>query len=230
MALLPEKHSDRIAWVQNRIALWTANATAIGTTTGQVTAADTAATAAAAALAAQGVAQDAAKAATETLDDAMAALTNATMIVVEQVRTKARSAGSAVYPLANIPAPATPSPKPPPGQPTELKVSLTQTGALDMKWKCPQPPNASGTIYNVFRYSGGGVPTDADYLYIGGSGVREFTDETAPAGVPLIMYKIQAVRSTSVGPWATFNVFMGVNEGGSAFIESVQNTSQKLAA
>src|SRR5687768_10391985 len=108
MALLPEKHSDRIAWVQSRIALWNSNATQIGTTAAQVTDVSTKATAAADALAAQVTAHNAAKAATETVDNAMDLMTNATMIVVEQVRTKARSAGSGVYPLANIPAPATP--------------------------------------------------------------------------------------------------------------------------
>src|SRR5687768_7184621 len=121
MGLLPEQHALRIAFFQNRIANWTAEATNIGTTTTQVTAVQTAATAAASALAAQQSAQSAAKTATANLELAMAALTNAGMIVVEQVRTKARSAGEGVYVLADIPAPATPSPKPAPGKPTDFK-------------------------------------------------------------------------------------------------------------
>ena len=221
MGLLPENHAERISWFTSRTALWTTNATAIGTTSAAVTDVSTKATAATAALAAQQTAQNAAKAATQTLFDAMDALTNAGNIVIEQVRTKARTAGEGVYPLANIPVPATGSPKPPPGQPTELVVTLTQTGALDMTWKCPNPVGASGTTYNIFRRVG----ETGEFTYIGGTGAREFTDESAPAGAALIMYKIQAVRSTAVGPWATFNVFLGVSSGGAAMITSVVETT-----
>src|SRR4051812_1319044 len=88
MGLLPANHAARIAWFQSRIATWTTNATVIGTTTTQVTDVGTKATAAATALAAQETAQNAAKAATQTLLDAMDALTNSGNIVIEQVRTK----------------------------------------------------------------------------------------------------------------------------------------------
>src|SRR4051812_20291607 len=110
MRLLPENYADRIAFFTSRTALWTSAATALGTTTAQVTDVATKATAASAALAAQILAQNAAKAATQTLVDAMTALTNSGNIVIEQVRTKARTAGDSVYPLANLPAPATPTP------------------------------------------------------------------------------------------------------------------------
>src|ERR671916_187456 len=97
MGLLPENHAARIAWFQSRTALWTTNATAIGTTTAAVSDVSTKVTAAAA---------------------AMAALTNSGMVVVEQVRTKSRTAGDGVFPLSNIPAPATPSSIGAPGEPT----------------------------------------------------------------------------------------------------------------
>ena len=230
MGLLPKNHAACIAWFQSRTAIWTTNATAIGTTTTQVTDVDTKATAAADALAAQETAQNAAKAATQSLLDAMAALTNSGNVVIGQVRTKARTAGPGVYPLANIPAPGTPTPKPPPGQPTDLKVALDATGALNLSWKCANPPGASGTTYNVFRRVG----TAGEFTYLGGTGVREITDETVPAGSALVMYKIQAVRSTSAGPWNTFNVFLGVDTGGAATVTSVAvaggATTPKIAA
>ncbi len=157
----------------------------------------------------------------------MDALTNSGNIVIEQVRTKARTAGDGVYPLANIPAPSAGTPKPPPGQPTDLKVALDATGALGLSWKCANPPGASGTTYNVFRRIG----AVGEFTYLGGSGVREITDETVPAGSALVMYKIQAVRSTSVGPWNTFNVFFGVDTSGAAMVTSVAvAASPKMAA
>ncbi|MDB5324356.1 MAG: hypothetical protein JWN40_5987 [Phycisphaerales bacterium] len=228
MGLLPEGHAPRIAWFQSRIAIWSSNAVVIGTSAAIVTDVDAKATAAADALPAHETAQNAAKAATQTLLDAMAALTNSGNIVIEQVRTKARTAGDGVYPLANIPAPATPTPKPPPGQPTDLKVALDATGALGLSWKCINPPGARGTTYNVFRRIGVG----GEFTYLGGSGVKELVDETVPAGAALVMYKIQAVRSTSVGPWNTFNVFFGADTGGAAMVTSVAAVaaSPKMAA
>ena len=226
MGLLPVNHAARIAWFQSRIAIWTSNATVIGTNATTVADVETKATAAADALAAQETAQNAAKAATQTLLDAMAALTNSGNIVIDQVRTRARAAGDGVFPLANIPAPAIGSPKPPPGQPTDLKVSLDATGALTLKWKCVNPPGARGTTYNVFRRIG----ASGEFTYLGGSGVKELVDETVPAGAALVMYKIQGVRSTSVGPWNTFNVFLGAETGGSTMVTSVAAASPKIAA
>jgi hypothetical protein len=227
MGLLPKNHAARIAWFQSRIAIWTSNATSIGTTTTQVTDVDTKATAAADALAAQETAQNAAKAATQTLLDAMDALTNSGNVVIDQVRTKARTAGTGVYPLANIPAPATPAPVPPPGQPTDLKVALDATGMLTLKWKCANPPGSSGTTYNVYRRVG----ATGEFTYLGGTGTRTFTDGTVPAGAALVMYQIQAVRSTAAGPWNTFNVFLGSDTGGAATVTSVAvAASPKIAA
>ncbi len=226
MGLLPENHAARIAWFQSRNAIWTTNATAIGTTTTAVTDVAAKATTATTALAAQETAQNAAKAATDTLVNAMNALSNAGMAIVEQVRTKARSAGDGVYPLANIPAPATPTPVPPPGQPTDLQVTLDATGVLGLTWKCVNPTGGRGTVYNVFRRIG----ASGEFTFIGGSGMREFTDSMVPAGSPLVMYKIQAVRSTAVGPWNTFNVFLGVDTSGATMITSVVETRPKIAA
>lgn len=225
MSVLPNKSVERIQFCEQHLAIFAANAVAIGTTSAAVTDLTTKTTAARAAFNAQKTAQDAAKDATISYKMALAAMTDAVADIIKSIKVKAATAGDSVYALASIPVPATPSPKPAPGQPTDLVVTLTQTGALDMKWACPNPAGTSGTIYNIFRRVG----SEGEYTYIGGTGVREFTDESAPGGAPLLMYKIQAVRSTAVGPWATFNVFLGVSDG-SAMVESVVNTSPKLAA
>jgi hypothetical protein len=225
-SILPKNHADRIAWFTSRTALWTSNATVIGTTTTQVTAVSTAATAASAALAAQIAAQNASKAATETLNEAMATLTNAGNIVIEQVRTKARTSGDSVYPLANIPAPATPSPVPAPGKPTDLVVTLSETGVLNLKWKCPNPTGAQGTFYQVWRRIG---PT-ADFTFLGTVGSRTIDDNTLPAGSSQVTYQIQASRTTAVGPWAQFNVNFGVSSGGGMTATVTEGTPTKIAA
>lgn len=225
MALLPEQHAARIAFFQNRIANWTAEATNIGTTTTNVTAVQTAATAAATALSEQQIAQSAAKTATANLELAMEALTNAGMVVVEQVRTKARTAGPGVYVLADIPAPATPQPKGPPGKPTDFVALVSEDGSLDLGWKCPNPRGTSGTIYQVYRRT---TPT-GDFEHLGDTGQRKFVDATVPGGTSQMTYKIRGIRSTVAGAWATFNVTFGIGSGG-ALTASVVETTPKLAA
>ena len=66
---------------------------------------------------------------------------------------------------------ALPGPVPPPGTPYRLVVTLQPSGYLQMKWKCDNP--ASGVIYNVYRSL-----DDADPVFIGGAGRREFTSRT----------------------------------------------------
>ncbi len=103
---------------------------------------------------------------------------------------------------------ATPQPLGSLGKPSDLAVSLQETGALDLSWKCSSP-RASGMTYQVYRRIG----ADGAFEYLGGTGEKKFTDNTLPAGSAQVTYQIQAVRSTAVGPWAQFNVNFGVGGG-----------------
>jgi hypothetical protein len=167
-------------------------------------------TAAANALAAQLLAQQAAKDATTVLYAAVTAMGDYGSSLIDQIKAKARQDGDSVYALASIPPPPTPSPVPPPGTPTDFGVSLSQTGAVTITWKCPNPAGAVGTIYHVFRRVG---PT-GEFDFVGASGLKQFVDETIPAGSSQVTYQIQGVRSTAAGEWAQFNVNFGTNSGG----------------
>jgi hypothetical protein len=203
MALLPKNNADRVAFFNTRTGLWTTNATAIGTTTTAVTALSSLITTASSALAAQTTAQNAAKAATDAVKNAMDAMTNAGMAIIEQVRTKARSAGDSVYPLANIPAPATPSPTPAPGTPNNFSATLNADGSLTIEWKCASP--GGGVTYQVYRR----VTPTGDFAYQANTGLKKFDDSTIPAGSSQVTYQVRAVRSTAAGAWAQFNVNFG---------------------
>jgi hypothetical protein len=210
MSTVPNKPAEKISFFQTHNTPWAANAVAIGTTAGAVTALATKTTAAAAALAAQEAAQDAAKAATLALKNAVAAMSDAGMDIIKAIKTKAATDGPNVYVLAQIPEPATPSPVGPPGTPTDFAIELLQNGALTLKWKCANPPGAVGTIYQVYRKIGSAV----DFSFIGASGGRKFIDSTLPAIAGGVTYQITAVRSTSVGNPAQFNVNFGVGGAG----------------
>ena len=88
------------------------------------------------------------------------------------------------------------------------------------------PSGSTGTIYQIWRQI---APPDGPLEYIGGSGMREFTDSTLPEGSSNVMYQIQAVRSTAVGEVATFNVKFGTSSAGPT-IDSVVETPLRKAA
>ena len=71
------------------------------------------------------------------------------------------------------------------------------------------------------------IGTPEDYQFIGGSGLREFTDQTAPSGQAILYYKIQAVRTTAIGVAGEFIVRFGIGVGGGI---SVTTLAPKLAA
>ncbi|HYE17040.1 MAG TPA: hypothetical protein VEA69_01230 [Tepidisphaeraceae bacterium] len=221
--ILPRKPLERLGFVENHVGPWAASAVAIGTTAATITSLQTLATQARAAYDAQQLALEQARAATLGYSAAIEVMTRATADVLKQVKAKAAIVGGVgVYELALIPAPATPGPRPAPGKPTDLTVGIDGNGAILLGWKCPNPAGTSGTIYQVWR----AVGASEDFAYLGGVGSRKFTDDTVPAGATRLTYRIQAARSTAVGPWATFVVSFGTAGGAAtASVEAV-----KLAA
>jgi hypothetical protein len=211
-SVLPPTKLARIEFCENHDTPFSTNAVAIGTTAAAVTDLATKTSAARAAYNAQQAAQNAAKAATNDYNIAVEAMTTAAADIIKQIKAKAATAGPGVYSLAEIPAPAVPSPRPAPGTPTDFAAALDGNGALSLKWKCANPPGSSGTIYQVWRRNS---PT-GEFTYLGGSGSKDFVDATIPAGSAAVTYQIQAVRSTAVGAWAQFNVNFGVAAGGGA--------------
>jgi len=228
MPVVPVDKVAKIAFYENHTTPWSTNAVAIGTTATAVTDLTTKTAAARSAYNAQQAAQETAKAATLTLKNAVEAMASAGSDIIKSIRAKAAVTGDSVYALAQIPAPAAPSPRPAPGTPTDFKVALGADGAVTLNWKCNNPAGATGTMYQVWRRIG----ATGEFSYLGGSGTKDFVDDALPAGSARVTYQIQGVRSTAVGPWAQFNVNFGVGTGGGATIASVEETTPtaKLAA
>jgi hypothetical protein len=228
MSLIPPSVTGTIDYLQSKIDPWTTSATAIGTTTAAVTALAANVAAAQDKLAAQIAAQEAAKAATTDLHLAIRTLRRAGADIVKQIRAKAATGGDAVYVLAQIPPPATPSPVPAPGTPTDFSATLNPDGSLKLRWKCPNPAGSVGTIYQVARRTGAVGP----FAAVGGTGTRSFLDPTVPAAAAAaaggVTYQVTAVRSTASGTPAQFTVNFGVGGGGEATASVVG--APKLAA
>jgi hypothetical protein len=227
MGLIPDKRLDKIQFFQGKITPWSASAVAIGTTAGAVTDLQTKTDAAAAAVIAQEEARAASETATATADAAIAAMVSAGADIIKQIRTKAATSAdpNTVYNLAQIPAPAAPTPVGPLGTPDNFTVGLSPSGAVILKWKCTNPKSATGVTYQIWRRNG---PTE-EFTYLGGTGAKEYQDNTVPAGSSQVTYQIQATRSNSVGEWAQCNVNFGVS--GASMTASVEPTTpQKIAA
>ncbi|HYE20378.1 MAG TPA: hypothetical protein VEA69_18165 [Tepidisphaeraceae bacterium] len=223
MSFLPRKYEDLINLLKSKAVPWAANHAAIGTTSAAVTAMLAKATTAAAKLQAALDARESAKNATVDLDLAIAALRRAGADIVKQVRTKAATDGDGVYVLAEVPPPALPGPVPPPGTPTGFKVTLNPDGSVVTAWKCANPAGSGGTAYTIARKIG----ADGEFTQVGISGMRKWVDTTLPAGSGPVTYRIQAFRSTAIGPAAEFLVNFGVS-GGVATAKVV--SAPKLAA
>lgn len=221
MSLIPDSKTGKVAFFQTRVAPWTTSATLIGTTTQAVTDLGTKVTAAETAIAGQDAAYATYRAAVMTANNAVRTMVTAGSDIIKAIRAKAAVSGEGVYELAQIPAPATPTPVAPPGKPANFAVMISDSGALKLKWKCANPRGSGGTIYQIARRVGTGA-----MMPIGVSGTKSFIDVTVPAGVASITYQIQAVRSTALGEAAQFTVNFGVSDGG-ALITSV---APRLAA
>lgn len=104
--------------------------------------------------------------------------------------------------------PAKRQPMPAPGKPDKFKLVLSQSGSLTISWVCDNPRGSKGTIYQVSRRIDG-PGGQGPFEYVGSAGVKRFVDVTLPAGATNITYRVQAIRSTKVGPVAEYNVNIG---------------------
>jgi len=233
MSIVPKNLVSKIEFFEDHLAAWAANAVAMGSSAAKVTALQTKTTAARAALVAQREAKIAAKGKTLLLSDAVREMANAGGDIIKEVKVKAANDGSNVpYELAGIPGPATPSPVAAPGTPFDFLVLLiAANGALQLKWKCTNPPNGPGVYYSIERRLGGGGSTGS-FVLLGTSGARKYTDATVPAGTTRVTYRITATRTTGAGNPATFEVQFGVGGAGemTASVLGGGPTEPKLAA
>jgi hypothetical protein len=223
MGLIPDTKQGKINFFQSKITPWTTNATAIGTTAAEVTALNALVEAAADAVATQITNEAAFRASVASADVAINAMVKAGGDIISAIRTKARTAGDTVYDLAQIPAPATPTVRPAPGEPTGFAVELQNNGAVTLTWKCSNPAGTAGTTYQVWRRIG-----TSELAFLGVTGKKEFVDSTIPPGTIQATYQIQAFRSTLAGPWAQFNVNFTTLVGG-AMTATVEAVKTKVA-
>ena len=225
--VVPQKKQEKVQWYQSHVGVWSDNAAALGLLPADTTALGDLTAAAQAALDDQQAKTQAARAATLVYHAAVAAMADKGADLIQFIKAKAAGSAdpAAIYALAQIPAPASPSPLAAPGTPFDLKVELNPDGSLNLSWKCLNPEGSTGTLYEVRRKALNG---SSGFAHIGASGTRSFTDDTVAAGTPAVVYEITAVRSTKRGTPGQFIVNFGVGAGGEAFA-TVAETKMKAA-
>jgi hypothetical protein len=209
---VPRKTVDYVNWIKPRGPKWKLNATGLGLSTVQGTQIDAASANVFNAYEARLQAEQDFRAAVATLEEAIneaRTLTGECMRTIDAFATVSADP-TAVYNLAEFPAPQPPKPAPAPGVPSDLRVSLSQTGTLELTWKC-ENPGAGGVVYEIKRSIGS---DQGPFTYLSIVGKRKFEDTTVPAGSSSVFYQVTGVRSTQRGSPAVFLVRFGTGGGG----------------
>jgi hypothetical protein len=211
MGILPRKAVDLIEFCQQHSPIWMANAASIGIKETEMPQLDGSLMAAQDARSEMLTARDALRVATDQYHTAITILDKVAAGFVANITGFAKNSDSPphVYALASLPLPATRTPVPAPGTPTTPSVSLEQSGALTLGWKCKNPRNSAGTMYEVHRQVNGGA-----WEPVATTGKKSHTDTGIPAGAMNVNYQVRAVRSTLAGAPAQFNVRLGTGSAG----------------
>jgi hypothetical protein len=224
-----------LAWCEAHVDVFRTNAVAIGLTADQALDFGVATETYATAIAAAEKARQEADALTDAANNAYRLMRRQMTNAVADIRQYAEDQPDpqAVYTRAEVPARQDPSAAPPPGQPSNLSVSLVSaTGALELRWKSNNPSGTSGTSYIIRRR----LPTEANFSFVGVTGERRFVDNSFVAGPDTVEYTVQGQRADSSSPLSEiFVIRFGRNGPGRQLtIETAGNagssTQGKLAA
>ena len=196
MATYPKNRAEFLTWAEAHVEVFTSQAANIGLTAAQATAFKNQVGTLRGRTTAQEAARLAAKAATEAAVDSDSGTRELTSDLVRSIRAFATNNNNPnVYVLAQIPAPSTGQPVPPPGQPTDFKVELNSDGSITLKWKAKHPEGSDRVVYFVQRK----LISEDSFRLIGGSGEKSYQDDTLPVGIDGATYIITAQRGNVQG-------------------------------
>jgi hypothetical protein len=217
-----------LAWCEAHVDVFRFNAANIGLSADQALHFGTLTEGYASAAAAAEKARQEADALSDQASDAYRLMRRAMSNAITDIRQFAQDQPNpqTVYTLAQVPPRQDPQTAPPPGQPTNLSVSLVSTtGALELRWRSNNP---SGTSYIVRRR----LPTQNEFAFIGVTGERRFVDNTFIAGPDSVEYIVQGQRADSASPLSeVFVIRFGRNGPGRTLsIEGVNEGTNNAAA
>lgn len=210
---MPPERNAALTWLEQRIALWIANADSIGLTSGQTTLLNNKILAARAASDAALLARDNSKSATLTFYNGADDMKGVGADLVKTIKAfAATTGGPSVYTLANLSPPAPPSPVGPPVPATDLRGSINSDGAVELAWNGTLE---NRTFYEVLRKLDG----EPGFTRIDSVGAKRYSDYSLPSDVPgcAATYIVRAKRGSQVSVGTDpIIIRFGVDSGDSA--------------
>jgi hypothetical protein len=205
MRVVPKNRAEQISFFTARLDAWASDPAAIGLTVADVEVLRDQVEAAQLAHSRQGELQNQARAATQAYHASADQMHRTGAGLLKKIRAQAEADGQEVYTQARVPEPRKKSPIGDPGKPDNFGTQLLGNGAFALTWTCENPRGSVGTMYLVRRALGG----SEEFEYLGTVGTKRFVDTTLPAGPAKVTYRVQAIRSTRVGPIASHSVMVG---------------------
>ncbi len=211
MAVLPGSRLARIEWFEQRLANWAANAAAIGLNSAQVIALQQRVTAARTGYNGAQQSRNGSKASTVTFHTSEDEMADLGRDLIKTIKAFAETSNDPnVYALAEVPPPAPPTPAGPPDAPTDLRGSINNDGAVELKW---EGTLSHRTFYEVYRRAEG----ESAWSFIASMGAKSFLDDTLASGCSAVLYRVRAKRGDLVSESADpILIRLGVEPVGAA--------------
>lgn len=208
MGTVPNSRLGTLEFYETHLPLWAADPTIIGLTLEAVTDLQGFVSTARTDYENAQTSRVASKGATEGFYNAIDTLRTAGSGALAEIRAFAKSTGNpGVYITAGIPAPAAPTPAPPPDAPTNLTIALQTTGEAVLKWKVKQPAPGAEVFTVVYRR----LNNTGAFTEFGATGEKTAIDATIPPGTQSVSYVLRARRGDQVsGPSEPVTQFLGI--------------------
>jgi hypothetical protein len=191
MSTVPQTIIGRIQFFEQHLPVWSISPTSLGLAPTDIVALNTLTSDARAKYDLALATRSAAKARTEEQNIAVDAMYDYGADLIKTIRAFAEKTGNpGVYALAEIPAPAAPSPAGPPEQPTNLGAAINPTtGALRLTWTGSVGQSA---YFSIFRRAGEG----SAFTMLDSTDAKFFEDASIPANTTSVEYYVQARRES----------------------------------
>ncbi len=235
MSVIPSTRLGQIEFFEAHLPVWAASPASIGLNAAQVTSLNSLTAAARTAFNSAEASRQASKASTENFYNKTGSMLALGTDLVKIIKAFAAAQNDPnVYVLAQIPAPKSPSPMPPPGMCTDFQFDLMPGGLVTFGWKCENPSGAHGTVYEVARRIGSAPESGSGFVVIGVTGSKSFSDSSLPpgdcGGTAGVTYQVTAIRSTSRGPANQFTVNFGAGMSNESESQGGEENQMKMAA
>lgn len=196
MSVLPGTRDAMLAWFNERIELWVAEAAAIGLDPLAVNAFKTQLESVNTQASQMFIARNAARAATISTNSSAAVLRAAGSGLIATIKAYAETTGDdSVYEKSNVPPPAPPTPAPAPTAPEMVTADPNAVGTITLKIKGSIAQNGS---FHIERSVDGGP-----WVLVNPTRLKTWTDEAVPMNVATIAYRVFGVRDDKRSQTAT---------------------------